>query len=181
MGKQLSSGPRTTSSKLFIGARLTCGYEPYYGEYLMVDWKDYDVPPEPKVTLRDEITPMRRMVPVGRLAIPYNREASMAFVKKVERGDPPEDPVHYYNNADGYAISQDIIEQLELNAVELVFTYEEDTGTVHEHAMEDYTESVDNGRYGKDEQYAASEHDALWTWNDLAEDLFTNKSFWSKQ
>lgn len=142
---------------------------------------DWDIPDEPKVSLRDEITPMRRMVPVGRLAIPYNRDVEMTFVKKVERGDPPDDATHYYNNAKGYAISQDILDQLELHKVGVVFTFEEDTGDVLEHKIGDYDLEVDNGRYGDDEQYAAPEANADYKWQDLGEALFTNESFWSKQ
>ena len=147
----------------------------------MVDWKEFDVPPEPKVSLRDEIKPMRENVPVGRLGIPYNRDCDMVFVKKVTRGNPPEDPEHYYNKYEGYAMSQDILDQLELHKVGLVFTYKEDTGTVLEHELEDFKHQVDNGVYGNDEQYCASEHDAEYKWEDLGTDLFTNESFWSKQ
>lgn len=147
----------------------------------MVDWRDYDVPEEPKISLRDEIKPMRENVPVGRLGIPYNRDCDMVFVKKVKRGNPPDDPIHYYNKVEGYAMSKDIIDQLELHDAELVFTFEEDTGTVLEHQLDAFTEGVDNGIYGNDEQYAASEHDAEYRWEELGTDLFTNSSFWSKQ
>lgn len=144
-------------------------------------WKEYDVPEEPKLSLRDEISPMQDPVPVGRLAIPYNREYAMVFAKKVKRGDPPEDPIHYYNKYEGYAMSKDIIDQLKIDEVELVFTYKEDTDMVFEHRLEDFEKLVDNGSYMDDEQYCASENDAEYKWEDLGEDLFTNESFWSQQ
>lgn len=147
----------------------------------MVNWRDYDIPDEPKVSLEDKIFPQRENVPAGRLGIPYNRDCEMVFVKKVERGDPPDDAVHFYNKVEGYGISKDILDQLELHRVGIVFTYEEDTDLVLEHDIDSYLNGpqIDNGVYGNDEQYAASEHDAEYRWEDLGTDLFTNPSFWS--
>lgn len=141
---------------------------------------EYAIPDEPKLTLRDDISPEAENVPVGRLAMPYNRDANMAFVKKVERGDPPEDPVHYYVKYEGYAISDDILAQLELHGVELVFTWETDTDMVYEHTLEAYLDGhrVDNGVYGDDEQYCAPVHEAEYQWDALGEELFTNDTFW---
>lgn len=148
----------------------------------MTSWRDFDVPDEPMIALRDEISPMREQVPVGRLGVPYNRDVERVFVKKVTRGNPPEDATHYYNKFEGYAISKDILDQLELHDVGLVFTYEEDTDLVLEHTLQAYLDGpqVDNGVYGNDEQYAASEWDAEYRWDDLGVDLFTNESFWSQ-
>lgn len=146
-----------------------------------MEWED-ELVDEPKVSMQDEITPMRENVPVGRLAAPYNRDAKMVFVKKVVRGNPPEDAEHYYNKFEGYAISKDILDQLELHDVEVIFTYEEDTGLILEHTLDAYLdgEQVDNGVYGNDEQYCASEYDAEYRWEGVGTDLFTNDSFWSQ-
>lgn len=144
-------------------------------------WKEYDIPEEPKISLNDEIKPMRENIPVGRLGVAYNRDVPQVFAKKVTRGDPPENAVHYYNKFEGYAISNDILEQLRLHDVGIIFTLEEDTGLVLEHTIEDFKHQVDNGVYGDDEQYCASEHDAEYRWEGLGEELFTNESFWSKQ
>lgn len=140
---------------------------------------DYEIPEEPKVSLKQDVTPLARRVPVGRIAECYNRDGR-AFVKKVERGNPPDDPTHYYVDGGGYAISADILEQLKKHGVEWVFTYEEDTGLVLEHHISAYTDDVDNGIYGNDEQYCAPESEAEYRWEDLGEDLYTNDSFWSQ-
>jgi len=147
---------------------------------------DWEIPDEPKVSLRDAIKPMQENIPVGRLAVPYNRDPPMVFVKKVERGNPPENPEHYYLHIDGYedggyVMSEDIIDQLELHDVGLVFTYEEDTDMVLEHKLEDYSETIDSDAYSNKKQFVAPESEAEYRWESLGTDLFTNNSFWSKQ
>lgn len=145
-----------------------------------MDFDDFDIPEEPKLSLRDDVWPEAEDKPVGRLGVPYNRDAPMAFVKRVERGNPPEDPTHYYLKYEGYAISQDILDTLQLHGVELVFTWETDTDMVLEHTLDAYTngKQVDNGVYGDDEQWCAPEHEAEYQWEALGEDLYTNETFW---
>lgn len=147
---------------------------------------DWELPDEPKVSLRDEIKPMRENVPVGRLGIPFNREPKRVFVKKVTRGNPPDDAEHYYVHIDGYedggyAMSQDIIDQLELHDAELVFIYEEDTDTVLEFKLESFSQPTENEVYGNQPQLVAPESEAEYRWDGVGTEMFTNDSFWSKK
>lgn len=133
--------------------------------------------PEPELSLGDEFYAAAHTKPIGRLAEGEHRD-ELAYVKLVERGDPPDDPKHYYYSLEGYAIDEPVLDKLREEGVELIFVIEKDTGDVIEYHIDDFNEEVDRGWYGGDPQLCAPEAESRRIWRDLGHDIYKNDGFW---
>jgi len=128
---------------------------------------DWEIPDEPFLSLGDSVAPDDSNVPVGRLADAYNRDIDKAFLKPVHREDD--------FGQEGYAMSQDVLDNLRLHRVETVFVLERDTGLVLEFGVVDFKHQMADTEY-----FIAKESQANYRWPELGFDLFSNDTLWGK-